>query len=725
MKDERDGDDDADSPIVRCRTPDEQSVVEPTDAAGSRTDDVGYVEKVVVVVTDARESEPIRSGGRKRKYVRRLRSKKQSTKKLSVASTTTSVDPAAPSIVSKATRGKKPKRVDNRKFQSRWTDLFGFVENDGRALCVFCQETVSRKTYSVQRHFQTLHSRYFTSDDEKTQAIVRGLSTLDTQRNVLEMAKKEKQYATEASFALTLCIIEKGKPFIEGEFIKSTFLACAETLFEDFRNKDEILKRINDIPASKSTIQRRISELAADIFNQQTTFLLSCDVFSVALEDTLDGACIRRLTVFARYVADDQIHEGLCYQRALEKTATGKDIFDGFVQHFDQRGVSIGKIVSVTTDGSSCLVGTADSFVDLLQDNVKHVIISSPCILHQDDLCSMIYNGELKHVMDTIIKTVNHIASKPSHVHAKFQELLSEAEQAVGELSPRNNVRWMGGKALECFVSSLDDIRSFFGEKWQTFPELWNDFWLLKLAFLADLVQHLNDLNKRLQRKGQTIEVLYEQWKLFTSKLGVFRRDIQMGTFRYFVHVRKYTASKGPVAVDVQVLDGCIAALEQLFYERFQDLHHFGPMFPFIVRPDEFIDVDLDATFLSWLSADNLEMELLELKVSDLWCSKFRDLRRSLENQDDMPERETNIVACWNTLPDKFVSMKRVAIALLTAFGSTTCSEQTLTYLKHSVNRLRNRLTTENSETSARLKLTNYKPNVKKLCAEISSQGSH
>jgi hypothetical protein len=42
----------------------------------------------------------------------------------------------------------------------------------------------------------------------------------------------------------TLCINKLVKPFTHGEFLKKTFADCAEALFNDFKNKKNILNRI-------------------------------------------------------------------------------------------------------------------------------------------------------------------------------------------------------------------------------------------------------------------------------------------------------------------------------------------------------------------------------------------------------------------------------------------------------------------------------------------------
>lgn len=40
-----------------------------------------------------------------------------------------------------------------------------------------------------------------------------------------------------ASFAVSLEIAKKGKPFTDGEYVKDCFIRASEELFRDFKNK--------------------------------------------------------------------------------------------------------------------------------------------------------------------------------------------------------------------------------------------------------------------------------------------------------------------------------------------------------------------------------------------------------------------------------------------------------------------------------------------------------
>jgi hypothetical protein len=59
-----------------------------------------------------------------------------------------------------------------------------------------------------------------------------------------------KNKATECSYKIAQCVALKVKLFTDGKYIKETFLSSAEILFSDLPNKETILSRIGEIPAS-------------------------------------------------------------------------------------------------------------------------------------------------------------------------------------------------------------------------------------------------------------------------------------------------------------------------------------------------------------------------------------------------------------------------------------------------------------------------------------------
>ena len=72
-----------------------------------------------------------------------------------------------------------------------------------------------------------------------------------------------------ASFAAAQEIVSHGKPFTDGEYLKESFIKISEHLFSEFKNKDEIIPKIKDMPLSAKTVKDRVMRLATHIPSQQ------------------------------------------------------------------------------------------------------------------------------------------------------------------------------------------------------------------------------------------------------------------------------------------------------------------------------------------------------------------------------------------------------------------------------------------------------------------------
>ena len=177
---------------------------------------------------------------------------------------------------------------------------------------------------------------------------------------------------------------------------------------------------------------------------------------------------------------------------------------------------------------------------------------------------------------------------------------------------------------------------------------------------------------------------LFEVWKGFVFKLDVYTRDIRSATFGYFKHLNAFSVDHqgNSVEIDMYIRDST-----SQFCIRFQDFQHFGSLFSFLIKLESSKDLNLCA--FEWMDIENFQVQLIDFKASLLWTSKFVDLRKSLET---IKNKQNNILTLWESLLEKFSCLKKMAIALLSAFQATYLCKQIFSQMKFILNAHRSRL---------------------------------
>ena len=252
-------------------------------------------------------------------------------------------------------------------------------------MCLSCNtELAHNKSGNVRRHYETKHINFsgeypLNSNHRKNE--IELLKTMINNQINFSSFSKESNITTEASFVIAWNIARVKHPYTDGEFIKQNISDVLSVL--DPKNS-KIQRLISQIPISRHTTEKRISEISAEIEQQLLNDLKNCEAFSLALDKSTDIQDKPQMAVFVRYVTSDVIvKEELLDLVELKDTTRGADVKEALETVLVKANGPINKLVSVATDGAPAMVGKHVGLIGLLKSDPKYPeFIPVHCVIH-------------------------------------------------------------------------------------------------------------------------------------------------------------------------------------------------------------------------------------------------------------------------------------------------------------------------------------------------------
>lgn len=621
----------------------------------------------------------------------------------------------------------KKRKVDseNRKFLSEWTDQYCFTLPDKPGsvpVCLICNKTVAIiKSSNLKRHYETNHVTFHDTFPPGSLTRKQKLNTLagsfKSSTAILVRSMNNQEKSTEAALRVSWKLNKHQKPFSDSEIVKECMLEIATALFEE---KKDVIDGIKSIPLSARSNTRRTEILADDNKKSLLKLVKKAPCYALALDESCDIVDDEQMSVFVRFFEEENkiMREELLTVLTFKGKTRGEDLFETFDDFMQKSNIPYEKMVSISTDGAPAMIGKDKGLVKRIKDKNPN-LLSYQCIIHQAALCGKL-SASLQAVMDKLIKLINFMRSRSALQHRQFKVFLSECDSAYSDLIQHNNVRWLSkGQVIERFWEIKETLIAFLEttgtqEAIIHLDFLKNEHNMFVVAFLKDILKHLNDLNIHLQGNGKLICHLVQSVSSFRRKLSIFETDIKNQEYIHFPTMAEQADEN--LIEDIKMISNFITQLKLEFEERFQDFTQIEKFSQFLIAPLEISPssewTDVAMTLFSIPKA-SLQMEIIDIQedVSLLMCKTLS------------PE-EVQEFWCMK-VQDKYVNCKKLALNLITMFGSTYICESSFSKMNFLKNKYRSRLTDSHLEDSLRIACSQRVPDFKKMAMDKRCNFSH
>ena len=195
--------------------------------------------------------------------------------------------------------------------------------------------------------------------------------------------QEQTRSALRASYLVSMRIAKEKKPHTIAEKL---ILPCCKDIVNSMFG-EESAKKLNVIPLSDNTVQRRISDISDDIKDQVINEIKEAETFAIQLDESTDISSMAQLLVFARY-AKGSTFKGKYLQRRVLILPSASFHYNwrrhlwSCVELFRCQWTWWENVSGCTTDGAPAMLGCRSGFVsrvNAVNPEVKNV----HCMFHR------------------------------------------------------------------------------------------------------------------------------------------------------------------------------------------------------------------------------------------------------------------------------------------------------------------------------------------------------
>ncbi|XP_069063747.1 zinc finger BED domain-containing protein 5-like [Pleurodeles waltl] len=383
-------------------------------------------------------------------------------------------------------------------------------------------------------------------------------------------------------------------------------------------------KQLLKVPLSNNTISRRINDMADDINDQLICNLKGKD-FALQLDEATDNQKDTHLICYVRFVNEKNIVEDLLFFKEMKGGTTGQDLFAVVDDFMVQNQIDWERCVGVCTDGGRSMAGCYQGLQARIRSKAPNAIWTH-CIIHREALAAGNLSEELHNILKIVTKVINFIKTRP--MKARFFAKLCEdmgAEHSC--LLFYSSSRWLSlGNSLLRVYELRNEIYSYLHNDEHCFADKFIDAdFLIQMAFLSDLFEKLNTLNKSLQCNNTNILQLSDKVSGFKKKVILWKGSVSKGDNKCFPSLDKFLQDN-EMALKEELRTVFVLYLSQLhFYlQKYFPEDEVEPIKwvrdPFNTEIPQHFNNEEAEQLIDISSDSTLKVQFQSLSLLEFWC---------------------------------------------------------------------------------------------------------